>query len=107
MSWINLLKVNIRKEYIELKRYLPNTLATVVTFYVIFLGIFLGIQVIGDPASQDINTQYAIVNYIFWFLALSVVSEVGWQVTNEAMRGTLEQLSDRKSPRAPPPARST
>src|SRR5699024_11951742 len=33
-----------------------------------------------------------IVNYIVWFLALMVMQDIGWQVTNEAMRGTLEQL---------------
>lgn len=92
MNWLHLLNANLRKEYIELKRYLPNTLAMIVTFYCIFLGMFAGIQIIGDPSVQDVNTQYAIVNYIFWFLALIVVQDIGWQVTNEAMRGTLEQL---------------
>lgn len=92
MSWFNLLKANARKEYIELKRYLPNTLAEMFTFYFIFLGMFFGIQVVGDPGSQDLNTQYVIVNYIFWFLSLIVMSGVGWEVTNEALRGTLEQL---------------
>lgn len=93
MRWLQLLKANLRKEYIELKRYLPNTLAMIITFYCIFLGMFAGIQIIGDPSSQDVNTQYAIVNYIVWFLAMIVMQDIGWQVTNEAMRGTLEQLS--------------
>lgn len=92
MHWLNLLKANTRKEYLELKRYLPNTIAMVVTFYVIFLGMFAGIQLIGDPSAQDINTQYVIVNYIFWFLAMMVMNNIGWKITNEAMRGTLEQL---------------
>ena len=92
MYWANLLKANVRKEYIELKRYLPNTLAMVFTFYIIFLGMFTGIQLIGDPSTQDLNIQYAIVNYIFWFLAMTVMNSIGWEITNEAMRGTLEQL---------------
>ena len=33
------------------------------------------------------------VNYIFWFLAMMVVNNIGYEVINEAMRGTLEQLS--------------
>ncbi|MFA9560636.1 ABC transporter permease [Evansella sp. AB-rgal1] len=93
MQWFNLLKANMRKEYIELKRYLPNTLAMIFTFYIIFLGMFFGISIVGDPTTVDSNIQYAIVNYIFWFLAMMIVSDVGWQITNEAMRGTLEQLS--------------
>ncbi|MDG5786017.1 ABC transporter permease [Evansella sp. AB-P1] len=92
MYWFNLLKANTKKEYLELKRYLPNTLALVLTFYIIFLGMFFGIQIIGDPTTQDINIQFAIVNYIFWFLAMMVINNIGWQITNEAMRGTLEQL---------------
>ena len=92
VHWLNLLKANTRKEYIELKRYLPNTIAMIFTFYIIFLGMFAGIQLIGDPSAQDINTQYAIVNYIFWFLAMMVMNNIGWEITNEAMRGTLEQL---------------
>lgn len=93
MLWINLLKANIRKEYIELKRYLPNTLAMIFTFYIIFLAMFAGIQIIGDPTTQDLNIQYVIVNYVFWFIAMMVVNNIGFQVINEAMRGTLEQLS--------------
>jgi ABC-2 type transport system permease protein len=92
MHWLNLLKANTRKEYIELKRYLPNTIAMIVTFYAIFLGMFAGIQLIGDPSTQDINIQYTIVNYIFWFLGMMVMNNIGWEITNEAMRGTLEQL---------------
>lgn len=93
MHWINLLKANLRKEYIELKRYLPNTIAMLFTFYIIFLGMFAGISLIGDPSTQDMNIQYTIVNYIFWFLAMMVVNNIGWEITNEAMRGTLEQLA--------------
>lgn len=93
MRWLNLFKANLNKEYIELKRYLPNTIAMLVTFYVIFLGMFFGIQLIGDPGSQAANIQYTIVSYIFWFMGMMVTNNVGWQVTNEAMRGTLEQLS--------------
>ncbi|WP_284139601.1 MULTISPECIES: ABC transporter permease [unclassified Virgibacillus] len=92
MQWVHLLNANVQKEYLEMKRYLPNTIALIVTFYAIFLGMFAGIQIIGDPASQDVNTQYAIVNYIFWFLSIMIMQNIGWEITNEAMRGTLEQL---------------
>ncbi|WP_156288686.1 ABC transporter permease [Oceanobacillus salinisoli] len=93
MRWLHLLKANTRKEYIELKRYLPNTIAMLLTFYIIFLAMFAGIQVIGDPSTQDMNVQFVIVNYIFWYLAMVVVQDIGWQITNEATQGTLEQLS--------------
>ncbi|WP_249870663.1 ABC transporter permease [Oceanobacillus saliphilus] len=93
MRWLNLLKANMRKEYLELKRYLPNTIAMLLTFYIIFLGLFGTIHFIGDPSTQDTNIQYVIVNYIFWFLTITVINSIGYEVINEAMRGTLEQLS--------------
>ncbi|OZU87533.1 ABC transporter [Virgibacillus indicus] len=93
MRWLNLLKANTRKEYLELKRYLPNTIAMLLTFYIIFLGLFGTIHFIGDPSTQDANIQYVIVNYIFWFLTITVINSIGYEVINEGMRGTLEQLS--------------
>lgn len=93
MAWLNLLKANLKKEYLELKRYLPNTIAMILTFYIIFLGMFGVIQMVGDPTTQDANTQYVIVNYIFWFLTITIINSIGYEVINEAMRGTLEQLS--------------
>lgn len=93
MAWLNLFNANLKKEYLELKRYLPNTIAFILTFYIIFLGLFGVIQIVGDPSTQDVNTQYVIVNYIFWYLTMTIINSVGYEIINEAMRGTLEQLS--------------
>ncbi|UCZ53510.1 ABC transporter permease [Bacillus shivajii] len=92
MRWLNLLKANVRKEYIELKRYLPNTVALLITFYFIFLAAFFGIMFIGDPASFDTNVQYSIVSVAFWSLTMMTMNFIGFSVITEAMRGTLEQL---------------
>jgi len=88
----NVLLANIRKQWIELKRYLPNTISMLVTFYAIFLLLFLGIQVVGAPEAADGNTRYLIVSMVLWFLALTAMQGIGWEVTSEATRGTLEQL---------------
>ncbi|WP_280770849.1 ABC transporter permease [Salipaludibacillus daqingensis] len=92
MRWLNLLKANFRKEYIEMKRYFPNTLALLVTFYIIFLAAFFGIVFIGDPASFEANVQYSIVSVVFWSLTMLTMNFIGFSVVTEAMRGTLEQL---------------
>ncbi len=92
MQWLNVLNANVRKEYIELKRYLPNTIALVLTFYFIFLGAFFGIMFIGDPASFDSNVQYSIVSVVFWGLTIMTMNFIGFAIITEAMRGTLEQL---------------
>ncbi|TCT19666.1 ABC-2 type transport system permease protein [Melghiribacillus thermohalophilus] len=91
-KFFHLIKANIKKEYIEMKRYWPNTLSMVLTIYFIFLAMFLGIQFVGDPNQADTNIQYVIVNYIFWYLTLITLQGPGFTITLEATRGTLEQL---------------
>lgn len=92
MSWLNTMGGNVRKVWIEMLRYLPNTISLLVTFYAIFLFMMLGVRVLGDPASADENIRYIIVANAFWFMLLMGVSSMGWELTAEAMRGTLEQL---------------
>jgi ABC-2 type transport system permease protein len=84
---------NVRKVLIELRRYLPNTISLVVTFYAIFLAMFLGITVIGDPAMAEANLRFAIVGNAFWFLLLLGINSMGFEITTEATRGTLEQVA--------------
>jgi len=91
-SFLNLITANTRKEFIELKRYFPNTLSMIFTFYFIFLAMLLGIHAIGDPSQAEMNIQYAIVSYAFWFLTLMALQDVGYVIMLEATRGTLEQL---------------
>lgn len=91
-KFLHLLSGNIRKEYIEMKRYWPNTLSMILTIFFIFLTMFLGIQFVGDPNQADTNIQYVIVNYIFWYLTLVTLQGPGFTITIEATRGTLEQL---------------
>lgn len=92
MSRANVLFANVRKIGIEMRRYLPNTLSLVVTFYAIFLAMFFGIRVIGDPESVAGNIQFLIVGNAFWFLLVLGISSMGWEISGEATRGTLEQL---------------
>ncbi len=92
MKWLYLFKANFRREYIYLKRYLPNTISELITFYAIFLFLFFGIQIVGDPSTVEVNVQNTIVNYLFWFLAMMVMQGIGWSIMNEAQLGTLEQL---------------
>lgn len=87
-----LLRANVTKVATEMVRYLPNTLSLIVTFYAIFLFMFFGIQVVGDPTTAVDNIRFVIVSNAFWFLLILGISSMGWEVTSEATRGTLEQL---------------
>ncbi|WP_245855971.1 ABC transporter permease [Bacillus oleivorans] len=89
---LHLFNANLRREVNILKRYWPNTVSMLVTFYCIFLMMFFGIQIVGDPTTMETNVQYVIVNYIFWYLAMLAMQDIGWVVSNEATLGTLEQL---------------
>ncbi|SEQ50297.1 ABC transporter permease [Piscibacillus halophilus] len=88
----HLINANLRKEYIELKRYFPNTITMILQFYFIFLAMLLGIHVIGDPQQVETNVQYVIVNYVIWFFMLTILQSLGFVILFEAQRGTLEQL---------------
>ncbi|TFB13926.1 ABC transporter permease [Filobacillus milosensis] len=92
MELWHLVSANTRKEFIELKRYFPNTISMILTFYFIFLAMLLGINVIGDPQQADTNIQYVIVNYVIWFFMLMTLQGLGFTILIEAQRGTLEQL---------------
>ena len=92
MVLLNVLSANVRKTAIEMRRYLPNTLSLIITFYAIFLFMFFGIQVVGDPETAATNIQFLIVGNAFWFLLILGISSMGWEITTEATRGTLEQL---------------
>lgn len=89
---VEVLLANCRKVATEMLRYLPNTISLIVTFYAIFLAMFFGIQVVGDPATATDNVRFLIVSNAFWLLLLLGISSMGWEVTTEATRGTLEQL---------------
>lgn len=92
MKLMHLFNANFRREFILLKRYLPNTISQLITFFCIFLAMFFGIKVIGDPTTMEANVQYTIVSYVFWFLSLMAMSGIGWSIMSEAQLGTLEQM---------------
>jgi len=90
--WANVLAANVAKVGIELRRYLPDTISMVVTFYAIFLAMFFGVSVVGDPAAAETNVRFLLVGNAVWFLLLVGINSIGWEITTEATRGTLEQL---------------
>lgn len=92
MILLNVLHNNIRKYLIEMMRYLPNTISSIVTFYVIFLMFFLGINFLGAPENVESSSQYLIANMVLWFLAMSAMQNIGGEIMVEANKGTLEQL---------------
>jgi ABC-2 type transport system permease protein len=92
MLWFNVFLANLRKVAIELARYWPNTLSTLITFYTVFLLLFFGIQAVGNPDTTATDHQHLVAVMVLWLLALTAMNGIGWEVMTEAARGTLEQL---------------
>lgn len=88
----HVLGANVSKVALEMWRYLPNTLSVLITFYAIFLFMFFGLNLVGDPGGATENIRFLIVSNAFWFLLIVGINSMGWEITTEATRGTLEQL---------------
>ncbi len=86
------MRSNFSKTFIEMKRYLPNTISLIVTMYAVFLTMFFGISSFGNPETMDYSIQYSIVITIMWFIAVMAMQGIGYEINMEAIRGTLEQL---------------
>lgn len=84
----------LSRDLITFGRYMFNTVSGLVTLYIIFLLMFLGINVLGGGpgGAVSMSVEGMIVGYILWTMAINVYSELAWSLTNEAQVGTLEQL---------------
>jgi len=90
--WI-VLKAVCTKSLIELRRYLFNTVSSLVTMYIVFVLLFFGAKALGGPTVQTGDTLEAIVvGYLVWVFSIMAYSDLAWNITSEAQIGTLEQL---------------
>jgi len=83
----------IHRHWINLKRYIFDTISGLVTMYIVFLVIFYGVRGIGGASlAMGTTLEGILVGYLVWVLAISAYSELSWDLNNEAQMGTLEQL---------------
>lgn len=87
------MRAMITRNLINMRRYVFNTISMLVTFYIVFMLLFLGVRGIGGAALASGNTlEGLIVGYLLWMLSLSAYSDLAWDLNQEAQVGTLEQL---------------
>ena len=98
MWFLNVAIANTRRLTIEVFRFLPNTIGMAVTFFLMFLVLYLGLKGVGDPQSMAQNTRYLMVAQAFLFLITLGITRMTFEVTMEATRGTLEQLYMARAP---------
>ncbi len=90
-TWI-MFKAMIKRYAIELKRYYFNTLSMLVSFYFIFLLLFLGIRSVSGPQFGSALSGM-VVGFSVFYLTIYSYAELSWVLIQEAQQGTLEQLS--------------
>lgn len=93
MNRLALFKAYLVKEFAIFRRYLPNTIGGIVTFYVIFLLIFLGYTgIAGASPNYGDMVEDLIVGFVLWSLILMSYQNIAFTIKDEAQEGTLEQL---------------
>lgn len=93
MRYLVLFKTMLKREFIEMRRYLFDTVGAVVTIYILFLVTFFGARALGGGVPGFGGTLDAIVvGFLVWTFALSAYSDLAWRMVREAQEGTLEQL---------------
>jgi ABC-2 type transport system permease protein len=88
-----MIKAMFKRYAIELRRYGFNTLSMLVSFYMIFVLLFYGIQSLAEGSSQfggALNGM--VVGFMIFYLTVYAYAELSWVLVGEASQGTLEQL---------------
>ncbi len=85
----------LKRRLVLLRRYALGTAADVVTFYLIFMGIFLSMRsVVADSQPTELTQLAAaqVVGFLAFYFASMVLSFVNNHLREEVEQGTLEQL---------------
>lgn len=82
----------------ELARYKFNTFSDILSSYILFLAMFVGIKVFGQSmkvSSLDFGNTIEgfIVGYFIWNIMMLAYSDTANNIVGDANRGTLEQLN--------------
>jgi ABC-2 type transport system permease protein len=94
MATLIMIKAMFKRYAIELRRYYFNTLSMLVSFYFVFLLIFLGIRTFAGGSQQFGNALGGmVVGFTIFYLTIYAYAELSWVLVQEAQQGTLEQLS--------------
>ena len=74
-----------------MRRYIINTLARILTVYLLFAMTFFGGRSVAPQVIGD-SIEAIIVGYFLWTMAVGAYSSVASDISTEAQWGTLEQV---------------
>lgn len=82
----------------DLTRYKFDTFSEILSFYVLFIAMFLGVKIFGHSMNVSSvklgNTLEGFVaGYFLWTIMVMAYSDVSYGIVDDATRGTLEQLN--------------
>ncbi len=88
-----LVKAELVREYLFLRRYPLEIFSFLFFMYVILMAILVGVGQLAPGGDLNINRDRMIIGYCLMQFVMS--SQMGWsgQISNESQTGTLEQLS--------------
>jgi ABC-2 type transport system permease protein len=90
---IDLLIGELKRTWIQTRRYPAEVIGGVVILTTVFYGIFLSTQYIAGPAANfGERLDSVVVGYVIWTLVLYIVNDIANNLQLEAQTGTLEQV---------------
>ena len=94
MRVLALLLCQTRLQLILLRRYLFDSLAGVVAIYLLFLLIFLGFRALSSADSRfGEGVPGMVVGFLVFSYCFVSFQQLSWNLMQEALQGTLEQLA--------------
>jgi ABC-2 type transport system permease protein len=90
---IDLLIGELKRTWIQTRRYPAEVIGGVVILTTVFYGIFLSTQYMAGPASNfGERLDAVVVGYVIWTLVLYIVNDIANNLQLESQTGTLEQV---------------
>ena len=90
---IRLFLAELRRQWIQLRRYATEAIAGIIGITIAFYGLFLTTGYVAGPAAQLGERQDAIVvGYVLWSLVVFIIADIAGGLQQEALTGTLEQI---------------
>lgn len=75
-----------------MKRYLSNSIGSMVSLIFLFLLIFFGINAFLGNSFNSESKESLILSYMVWLISLSVYQTMSTKIDEELKQGTIEQL---------------
>ncbi|NLB74760.1 MAG: ABC transporter permease [Firmicutes bacterium] len=85
----------LQRDWAMMKRYIVNTVSSLVSIYLIFLLIFLGFKSLSGYAATGAlegTMEGTVIGFFVWTFTIMAFSDLAWNLVAEAQAGTLEQL---------------